>query len=191
MTFIVVASLSRLRHATVTIRNDVCGMKTCHWITGSTASPAPRVSDLLGGVDDATLIKLVLESVHEFDVPAGNAAGGRSRGLTANQTATLLVYCYALGIFGSEEIETRLPTDAAIRYICAGLKPDWIRLRRFRRDNTLLLLGILTRLLELIATKFGRLRPGGIPDRWSYEFREQALDRLRDAIHADTMATDQ
>ncbi len=159
--------------------------------TVPTGSPPPRVSDLLAKVDDPTLIKLVLESVNEFDVPSLETARSGARAFTATQTATLLVYCYARGIYSSEEIETRLSMDAAIGYICAGLKPDWFHLRRFRRDNSLLVLGILTRLLELISTQFGMLRPNAVPERWRHEFREQALDRLRDAIHADTIATDE
>lgn len=157
----------------------------------SSANSAPRVSDLLGRVDDAALIKLVLEAVHEFDVPEINTARSGSRSFTPTQTATLLVYCYARGIFSSEEIENRLSLDPAIGYICTGLKPDWFQLRRFRRDNALLVLGILTRLIELVSTQFGMIPSSVVPERWRHAFREQALDRLRDAIHADTMATDE
>jgi transposase len=155
------------------------------------ANSAPRANDLLGRVDDAALIKLVLEAVHEFDVQEISPVRNGSRRFTPSQTATLLVYCYARGIFSSAEIENRLSLDPAISYICAGLKPDWFQLRRFRRDNSLLILGILTRLLELVTTQFGMLQASVVPERWRHEFREQALDRLRDAIQADTMASDE
>jgi hypothetical protein len=128
--------------------------------------------------------------VNEFDVqsPARSVAPGRTLG--AKQTATLLAYCYARGILSSEEIESRLPHDAGIAYICAGAKPDWHQLRRFRRDNALLMLGILTRLIELGSREAAPTRSVLLPERWRSAFREQALGRLQEAIQADCMAMD-
>jgi hypothetical protein len=77
---------------------------------------------------DWHLIKLVLEAVDSVDayVPASSQAD-----FNPAQIVTLLTYCYARGIYSSEEIEARLPNDKAIAYICAGVKPDWHLLRRF------------------------------------------------------------
>lgn len=150
----------------------------------------PHASELLARLDDSSLIKLVLEAVHEFDLELPGARSADGISFNAGQTATLLAFCYARGIYSSEEIENRLPGDAAIRYICAGTNPHWHLLRRFRRDNSLLMLGILTRLMELVSRQFKMLPTAIIPERWRSVYREQALDRLREAIHADCMALD-
>jgi Transposase domain (DUF772) len=165
-------------------------MKECGHRESAAGGDVPRATELLARLDDASLIKLVLEAVHEFDPTLPREKPGGMRAFNAGQTTTLLVYCYARGIFSSEEIEARLPYDPAIGYICAGSKPDWHLLRRFRRDNSLLMLGVLTRLLELVSSQCGMLRTAVIPERWRNGFREQALDRLREAIQADCMAMD-
>jgi len=48
---------------------------------------------------------------------------------------TLLTYCYAAGIYASEDIEWACESDAAARYICAKTWPDHDALRCFRRAN--------------------------------------------------------
>lgn len=146
---------------------------------------------IVAQLDEEILIKLVLEAVHEFDSGAPVIPAGRVAAINPAQTATLLGYCYARNILSAEEIEARLPQDRAIAYICAGKKPDWHMLRRFRRDNTLLLLGILTRLLELAAFQTGASNSSSLPDYWRIAFREEALNRLHDAIQADSLAMDQ
>ena len=55
----------------------------------------------------------------------------------------------------------------------------------------MLILGILTRLLELGARQTGAWRAAELPDRWRLAFREQALARLQEAIQADSLAMDQ
>jgi hypothetical protein len=152
---------------------------------------APNGLKLLDQLDDSALITLVLEAVNEFDVQSPPRPVAQGRAFGAKQTATLLAYCYARGILCSEEIETRLSHDAGIAYICARAKPDWYQLRRFRRDNALLLLGILTRLIELGSRENEPTKSILLPERWRTAFREQALGRLQEAIQADCMAMDQ
>lgn len=152
---------------------------------------APNGLELLAQMDETSLIKLVLEAVHELDPGVTIDRAGGKTGFNAAQTATLLGFCYARGILSAEEIEARLPFDSAIAYICAGKKPNWHLLRRFRRDNALLILGILTRLLELGARQTGAWRAAELPDRWRLAFREQALARLQEAIQTDSLAMDQ
>ncbi len=191
MTFNSVAELLPGRHLFVTIPSQLVPVQTTEstWAPGeSHQAPGLELFDQLSG---AALIKLVLEAVHEFDLtmPVRRLAKGRTFG--PEQTATLLAYCYARGVYSSEEIEGRLSVDPGVAYICAGLKPDWHMLRRFRRDNALLLLGILTRLLELIAHQLGVLRVAEAPERVRTNFRQLAMNRLHDAIQADSMAMDQ
>lgn len=187
-----VSRMPRFRHLFVTWPSEANAMRE------SPQPMAPRAFGItpcglaiVARLDDTVLIKLVLEAVHEFDSGVPVFPAGRSGAINPAQTATLLGYCYARGILSAEEIEARLPHDQAIAYICAGKKPDWHMLRRFRRDNTLLLLGILTRLLELAAFQTGASSSSSLPEHWRIAFREEALNRLRDAIHADSLAMDQ
>ena len=166
-------------------------MRICVQRVTSEASIAPNGLELLNYLSDSALVTLVLEAVNELDPQSPVQPVARGRNFGAKQTATLLGYCYVRGILSSEEIETRLPNDAAIAYICAGAKPDWHQLRRFRRDNALLLLGILTRLIELGSRECEPTRSALLPERWRSAFREQALGRLQEAIQADCMAMDQ
>lgn len=151
----------------------------------------PRAAGLFARLDDGTLVGLALQAVQEFDGVLPMMAAGSGGRFNPAQTTTLLAYCYSRGIFSSEEIETRLPNDRAIAYINSGAKPDWHVLRRFRRDNCLLLLGVLTRLMELAAQHLGVLGLAAVPERWQAGFRAQALDRLRASIQADSFALDQ
>ena len=179
------------RHLFVTIPSQLVPVRTTEstWTPGEPHQPLGR--DLFDQLSGVALIKLVLEAVHEFDLtmPARMLAKGRAFG--PEQTATLLTYCYARGVYSSEEIEGRLSADPGVAYICAGQKPDWHMLRRFRRDNALLMLGILTRLLELISHQIGALRVAETPERVRTRFRQLAMNRLHDAIQADSMAMDQ
>jgi hypothetical protein len=166
-------------------------MRTCVQTVSNEISTVPNGLELLHHLGDSTLITLVLEAVNEFDLQSPVRPIARGRSFGAKQTATLLGYCYARGILSSEEIEARLSHDAGIAYICAGAKPDWHQLRRFRRENALLLLGVLTRLIELGAREAEPPRSVLLPERWRSAFREQALGRLQEAIQADCMAMDQ
>ncbi|MDB6031331.1 MAG: Transposase [Verrucomicrobiales bacterium] len=46
---------------------------------------------------------------------------------------TLLTFCYASGIYGSQDILQAMQTKDSVRYICAHNYPDWAILRKFRR----------------------------------------------------------
>jgi len=48
---------------------------------------------------------------------------------------TLLTYCYAAGVCGSEDIEYDCRNDAVTRYLCANTSPDQDTIRSFRRAN--------------------------------------------------------
>jgi hypothetical protein len=93
--------------------------------------------NLSAWLEQKTLGCLVLNatrSVNESDLrPVAPAAAGlafRPRTLLA-----LVTYCYAMAIYGSEEIEDAMRQDATFRHMCAGEFPDWRKVRRFRREN--------------------------------------------------------
>jgi len=63
---------------------------------------------------------------------------------------TLLAYCYASGIYSSEDIEWACEDDGAVRYICANTFPDQNTIRRFRRANRPWIEACLTRLHDAV-----------------------------------------
>ena len=109
-------------------------------------------SDLSLWLDKTSLVGLVLEAVQ--DLPW---ADFRDRFKEADRNeyrpqmlATLLTYCYATGLSDSQEIEQRLGADSVIRYLCAGDRPSWQMLIRFRRASRPLLERTLARVLERV-----------------------------------------
>jgi len=61
---------------------------------------------------------------------------------------TLLAYCYSSGLYSSRDIEWATRIDPMISYICAHQFPDWLAIRRFRRQNRRLLEQCLAGILE-------------------------------------------
>jgi hypothetical protein len=104
------------------------------------------------------------------------------------QIVTLLTYCYARGIYSSEEIEARLPNDKAIAYICAGVKPDWHLLRRFRRQHVFLLIEALAQLIKLVSPLNALAGDESMERR--ARFHDEARRLLRLAVQADSIAMD-
>ena len=47
----------------------------------------------------------------------------------------LLTYCYAAGIYGSQDVEWACRNDPMVHSICANTLPDWPTLWRFRNAN--------------------------------------------------------
>ena len=79
--------------------------------------------------------------------PVGEPTPARPEMLT-----TLLTYCYAVGLYASEDIELAARTEATIRYICAGYRPDEQTLRRFRRHHRNLLQTALVHVFKQVWT---------------------------------------
>jgi hypothetical protein len=141
--------------------------------------------DMFARLGDGQLIKLVLEAVDTVEsfIPVSSDPN-----LNPRQILTLLTYCYARGVYSSEEIEGRLPGDNAIAYICAGEKPDWHMLRRFRRLHVFLLTETLTQLLKLAAPVNGMSAervPGLV-----IPYEAHARFRVQLAMQADSIAMD-
>ena len=83
---------------------------------------------------ERALIDLALAAVQTVGegLPGPLAAAGRH---SPQMLLTLLTYCYAAGVYGSEDIEYDCRNDAATRYLCANASPDQDTIRNFRRAN--------------------------------------------------------
>ena len=91
----------------------------------------------------------------------------------------LLTFCYAVGIYPSEEITFATQHNPALRYLCANHAPKWETLREFRRRNKKPLQSSLTAL-------FCRLNPR----QSSHSMHRLAAERLSRAIQSDSHALD-
>ena len=100
---------------------------------GQSESPSVRI---LSVIDGKTLARLVLNAVGtvgsaELNPPAtGTTTAYHSRVLLA-----MLTYCYTIGVYGSQEVEEMMYSDAEFRSLCGMNYPDWRQLKRFRRRN--------------------------------------------------------
>src|ERR1043166_6656716 len=79
--------------------------------------------DLRQLIEDRTLVCRVLEAIHApcprpEEVPSD--ASSRERVLR-----TLVLYCYACGVYDSRDIEQAAAQESTATYICAGYQPDW------------------------------------------------------------------
>ena len=126
--------------------------------------------DLSAWLDRRNLVVLVLEVIQKVDdsrlCSNSSTTGGRlsqSRALL-----TLLTYCYAAGIYGSQKIVRQFEIDETLRYLCANHRPDAASLALFRRQNR----GVIEQCLEKVClvvwkTKYGnwrRQKPGAEGD---------------------------
>lgn len=92
-------------------------------------------ADLRQRTGERALIKLALAAVETVSVRLPRWSGTAEGRFSPQMLLTLLTYCYAAGVYGSEDIEWDCRNDAAARYICANACPDSDTIRRFRRAN--------------------------------------------------------
>jgi transposase len=91
--------------------------------------------DLRQWAEESRLIRWALDAAHsaaEQMVPVVMPAGGA---INRQMMLTLLAYCYASGIHGSEDIEWASQNDPHVGYICGKSRPDSRTIRQFRRAN--------------------------------------------------------
>lgn len=96
--------------------------------------PSGLPADLRQPVGERALIELALDAVQTVGerLPRPLEAPGQH---SPQMLLTLLTYCYAAGVYGSEDIEYDCRNDAATRYLCANTAPDQDAIRNFRRAN--------------------------------------------------------
>lgn len=111
----------------------------------------------------------------------------------------LLLYCYAAGIYGSEEVAQLSWADENLRVYCGDKGLDSVRIQCFRRSHRDLLRQCL---LDLVRELRRRLKPdpasppdegSGLPadlfGRWTCE--DETEERLNRAVWADRLDLDE
>jgi hypothetical protein len=112
---------------------------------------------------------------------------------------SLLTYCYATGLYDSEEIQFRLGSDSSLRFFCGRAIPDSITLGQFRRRYQSILAETLGQVLRAAWERQAGGAVAGISGHpsvpWSKlisgsGFRREAGERLSRAVKADCAALD-
>jgi len=64
-----------------------------------------------------------------------NTRGTGSEQYPPGMMLSLLIYCYAVGIFSSRQIELATYENVAVRFIAGNTHPDHDTICTFRREN--------------------------------------------------------
>jgi hypothetical protein len=143
-------------------------------------------------VDEPMLVRFVFDAVAECnrDLPAG----------PARVLLTVLTYSYAIGLYGSEEIEDQLAHDAQLEYLSAKATLSACTLRQFRRYHRDLLQASLSALFQRVwQSRAQQVNPdkqdsnvllGRRGGRLEGVFQRAANRRIADAVLADSIELD-
>ena len=119
-----------------------------------------------------SLLALCLASVQTIDESRLRAAAATAAPFRPQMLLTLLTYSYVSGHYDSRDIIAVTATHPTLRYICAGARPLWTDLRRFRRHNREVVAQCLAWVLKQVAT----LTPSEREDCFRYrEWSESEL----------------
>ncbi len=93
--------------------------------------------DLREWIPKDDLVHFVIEAVEKLDVRSFkvNTRGTGSPQYPPHMMLSLLIYCYANGIFSSRRIERATYRDIAVRYLTGDTHPDHDTICAFRREN--------------------------------------------------------
>jgi transposase len=93
--------------------------------------------DLRDWVPEDDMVNFVIEAVDGVELSAFkvNVKGSGSAQYPPHMMLSLLIYCYANGIFSSRRIERATYRDIAVRYLTANTHPDHDTVAKFRREN--------------------------------------------------------
>lgn len=93
--------------------------------------------DMRDWIPSDDMVHFVIESVQGMDLKKLhiNKRGSGSAQYPPKMMLSLLIYCYANGIFSSRRIERATYRDIAVRYLTADTHPDHDTICKFRREN--------------------------------------------------------
>jgi transposase len=107
--------------------------------------------DLREWIPKDDLVHFVIEAVDGMDLSSFkvNERGTGSAQYPPRMMLSLLIYCYANGIFSSRRIERATYRDIAVRYLTGDTHPDHDTICTFRRENFAAVADCFVRVLEL------------------------------------------
>lgn len=97
------------------------------------------------------LAHFVVDAVEAMDLRRVkvNIRGTGDAQYPPSMLVSLVIYCYATGIFGSRRIEQATYDNVAVRFITADTHPDHDTICTFRRENKALLSELFVKVLEM------------------------------------------
>lgn len=96
-------------------------------------SPEAQIHDLRQLIGERRVIELVLVEVQVLGDALATSGPGVTLMPRSRLVLTLLTYCCAAGIYGSEDIEWACRNDSGAHYLSANTLIDQETIRRFRR----------------------------------------------------------
>ena len=107
--------------------------------------------DLRDWIPEDDLVHFVIDAVEgmSLSVFKVNARGTGSAQYPPHMMLSLLIYCYANGIFSSRRIERATHRDIAVRYLTGDTHPDHDTICAFRRENFDAVAACFVHVLEL------------------------------------------
>jgi len=107
--------------------------------------------DLREWIPNDDLVHFVIEAVEKLDLRSFkvNMRGTGSPQYPPHMMLSLLIYCYANGIFSSRRIERATHRDIAVRYLTGDTHPDHDTICTFRRENFAAVADCFVTVLEL------------------------------------------
>ncbi|WP_020494376.1 IS1182 family transposase [Verrucomicrobium sp. 3C] len=114
-------------------------------------TPMLLPEELRDWVAEDDLVYFVIETVERMDLREFriNVRGTEDVQYPSSMMLSLLIYCYANGIFSSRRNEAATWRDVAVRYLCANTHPDHDTICRFRRENFAAVADCFLKVLEL------------------------------------------
>ncbi len=153
--------------------------------------------DLRDWIPSDDMVHFIIEAVEGMNLAKlkVNDRGTGSEQYPPAMMLSLLIYCYANGVFGSRRIECATYRDIAVRYLTGDTHPDHDTICKFRRENFDVVaecfLGIL-----MLAKELGVLRVGTVSTDGSkikanaskhrgitYERAGELVDQLKQEVH--------
>lgn len=119
--------------------------------------------DLRDWVPEDDLVHFVIQAVETMPLPSlkVNTRGTGSRQYPPTMMLSLLIYCYANGMFSSRRIERLTYRDIAVRYLTGDTHPDHDTICTFRRENAAAIREAFVELLRL-AREMGLVTVGTV-----------------------------
>jgi hypothetical protein len=140
------------------------------------------------------------ETVEKSGAPVMPREGGA---LTGKEMLGAVSYCYAKGVYESEEIERKMMKDSALRESLKGNVPDAKAIRRFRALNRGAIQSTLEKAFGFLRRKekADLMKPlpgqpavaavsGPVGDSTVLYARDQAQERVQQAAFVDNMSKD-
>lgn len=167
-------------------------------------APLRIPEDLREWIEESRLADCVLEAIWGSASPnwQSESALPDSMDASCHATLALISFCYATGLYGSQEIQDRVYLSEALQKLVDVQAPDEAVIRHFRRSHRPVIARILTRVFRMgWDRRFSNTRQttsernaddANVHLRNLLEevFKKTAEDRILRAVEADSMWLD-